>query len=306
MRIDRALADAGEPIFSFEFFPPRTAEGERTLFAALAALRELDPAFVSVTKTGASTQADTIELVRRIRDQQGLEAVPHCTCAGATVDELRASLERIADAGIENIVALRGDPPGGAASFTATNGGLTHASELVELIAADYGLCTLAACYPDTHPEAVDAERDVEHLAAKVDAGSDVLVTNLFFSNEAFFEFERRARAAGITVPILPGIMPITRTEQIKRITALGGIAIPDQLRDALDARGDDAAAVEALGVSHATLQCAELLAAGAPGIHFYTLNRSPATRAILSALRIMRPWLERSNAVARGSLRRP
>jgi methylenetetrahydrofolate reductase (NADPH) len=159
------------------------------------------------------------------------------------------------------------------------------------MVASEYEFCTLVACYPETHPEAADADSDLEHLREKVAAGARVLITNLFFANEAFFAFERRARAAGITAPIIPGIMPITKADQIKRFTAMGGIAIPPDLLAAIDSRGEDAEAVADLGVAYATLQCAELLAAGVPGIHFYTLNRSPATRAILSALRLMRPW---------------
>ncbi len=285
------LAAGGEPAFSFEFFPPKTPAGERNLREAVDALRELSPSFVSVTKTGASTQAQTIELVRRIREDHGLEAAAHFTCAGATLADLRDSLARLRDSGLENVVALRGDPPPGSAAFSVTDGGFAHASELVELIAAEYGFCTVGACYPETHPEAPDAESDIGHLVTKVNAGASVLITNLFFDNSAFFAFVARARDAGITVPIVPGIMPITRADQIKRFTAIGGISIPAELLAALDARGDDAEAVADLGVAYATLQCAELLAVGVPGIHFYTLNRSPSTRAIVSALRLMRPW---------------
>jgi methylenetetrahydrofolate reductase (NADPH) len=291
MRIDQILAERTQPVFSFEFFPPRTPEGERNLLAAVTALRELEPAFVSVTKTGRSTQADTIELVRRIHEDHGIEAAAHFTCAGATREELRAALDQMRETGLENVVALRGDPPAGEATYSAVAGGFAHASELVGLVASDYPFCPVAACYPETHPEALDAETDMAHLRAKVDAGACVLITNLFFSNAAFFDFERRARAAGITVPIVPGIMPITNVEQIKRFTAIGGITIPAGLLAALDARGADSEAAVDLGVAYSTLQCAELLAAGVPGIHFYTLNRSPATRAILSALQLMRPW---------------
>jgi methylenetetrahydrofolate reductase (NADPH) len=290
MRIDQIVAARKEPVFSFEFFPPKTAEGERNLHDAVTALRELEPAFVSVTKTGSSTQDETIELVRKIRAEHGFEAAAHFTCAGATRAELCASLDRLLDSGLENIVALRGDPPRGE-EFAALDGGLSHASELIELIGSGYDLCTVAACYPDMHPEAPDAESDLAFLCRKVAAGADVLITNLFFSNAAFFDFERRARAAGITVPIIPGIMPITQAAQTRRFVAMGGITIPAELVRALDDRGEDAAAVSGLGVAYSTLQCAELLAAGVPGIHFYTLNRSPATRAILSALRILRPW---------------
>lgn len=304
MRIDALLAERAEraePAFSFEFFPPKTAEGERNLLDAVTALRELRPAFISVTKTGASTQADTIDLVRRIRSEYGVEAAAHFTCAGATLSDLRSSLERLRESGLENVVALRGDPPRGAQTYSATDGGFAHASQLVELISSEYDFCTVAACYPETHPEASDADSDLEYLCAKVAAGARVLISNLFFSNDAFFAFERRARAAGITIPIVPGIMPITKADQIKRFTAIGGISIPPDLLAALDARADDAEAVADLGVAYATLQCAELLAAGAPGVHFYTLNRSPSTRAILSALRLMRPWEQPASVSAVG-----
>ena len=294
MRIDELIAERTEPLFSFEFFPPRTEEGRQKLFEAVTALRELDPAFVSVTKTGRSTQADTIELVRRINVEHGIEAAAHFTCSGATREALSASLEELEATGLENVVALRGDPPVGEDTFSATQGGFRYAVELVELIAAEHRhFCTIAACYPDLHPESPDAETEMRHLRAKVQAGARVLITNLFFSNEAFFAFERRARDAGIDVPIVPGIMPITSAGQVERHTK-GGITVPAGLTAAIAQRGEDADAVADLGVAYATLQCAELLAAGVPGIHFYTLNRSPATRAILSALKLMRPW-ERS-----------
>ena len=244
MRIDQIIATRTEPVFSFEFFPPKTPEGERNLAEAVRSLRELEPAFVSVTKTGSSTQAETIELVRRIRHEHGFEAAAHFTCAGATRTELAAALDSLREGGLENVVALRGDPPAGE-SFAATDGGFAHARELVELIGADYGeLCTVAACYPEKHPEAVDAASDLDHLCEKVAAGADVLITNLFFSNAAFFDFESRARAAGITVPIVPGIMPITKADQVKRFAAIGGITIPDELGEALDVHAEDGDAV--------------------------------------------------------------
>jgi methylenetetrahydrofolate reductase (NADPH) len=293
MRIDELIARRAQPLFSFEFFPPRTEEGVRKLFEAVAALRELDPAFVSVTKTGRSTQADTIELVRRINAEHGIEAAAHITCSGATREELCSSLDALAATGLENVLALRGDPAPGTDTFAATDGGFRYASELVALIAADYGhFCTVAACYPDKHPESPDFESDMRHLRAKVEAGASVLITNLFFSNAAFFALEARARDAGIDVPIVPGIMPITSAAQIERFGAQG-VTIPAGLKAAITQRCEDADAVADLGVAYATLQCAELLAAGVPGIHFYTLNRSPATRAILSALKLMRPWEE-------------
>ncbi|GAC1436715.1 MAG: methylenetetrahydrofolate reductase [NAD(P)H] [Solirubrobacteraceae bacterium] len=292
MRIDDLLRAGGDPVFSFEFFPPKTDEGEQNLFAALEQLRELDPAFVSVTwGAGGSTRTKTIDIVSRIRADHDLEAMAHFTCVGATVGELRSALDQMRGAGIDNVLTLRGDPPAGEQSFVQTEGGLAFASELATLVAAEYDFCVVGACYPEKHPEAADLDADLANLRAKVDAGVSVLITQLFFDNEAYFEFVRRAREAGIEVPIVAGVMPITNLEQIKRFTSMCGASIPARLLEQLELRADQPAAVAELGVSYATLQCAELLARGAPGIHFYTLNRSPSTRAILSALRLMRPW---------------
>jgi methylenetetrahydrofolate reductase (NADH) len=291
MRIDEILA-AGGPVFSFEFFPPKTEAGERNLFAALAELETLEPSFVSVTYgAGGSTRAKTIEIVKRIRDEHGLEAMAHFTCVGATVAELRDTLEEMRGAGIDNVLALRGDPPAGQEAWTKTEGGLEYSRELVELIAGGYEFAIGAACFPETHIHAESPEADLEHLAEKVRAGVDFLITQLFFDNSRYFDFIERAREIGIGVPIIPGIMPITHAGQVERMAKMCGSSIPEGLRDELHARGDDPEAVLDFGVAYATLQCAELLAAGAPGIHFYTLNRSPATRAILSALKLARPW---------------
>jgi methylenetetrahydrofolate reductase (NADPH) len=291
MRIDRILAGDG-PVFSFEFFPPKTPDGERNLYAALAELKTLDPSFVSVTYgAGGSTREKTIEIVKRIRDQYGLEAMAHFTCVGATVPQLRGTLEEMRDAGIDNVLALRGDPPAGEEEWIRTDGGLEYSSELVSLIADDYPFAIGAACFPETHIHAESPEADLRHLGEKVAAGVDFLITQLFFDNAVYFDFVERARAAGIEVPIIPGVMPITRVGQVERMAGMCGASIPGGLRSELHARGDDPEAVLDFGVAYATLQCAELLAAGAPGIHFYTLNRSPATRAILSALKLTKPW---------------
>jgi methylenetetrahydrofolate reductase (NADPH) len=296
MRIDEIIAADGEPVFSFEFFPPKTEEGERNLYEALSALRALEPAFVSVTwGAGGSTREKTIEIVTNIRAAHGLEAMAHFTCVGATVDDLHGALDQMRDARIDNVLTLRGDPPRGQTEFVQTEGGLRYATELAQLAAGSYDFCLVGACYPEVHPEAPDRETDLVHLKEKVAAGVKVLITQLFFDNEAYFRFVEEARAAGIDVPIVPGIMPITNAEQIKRFTQLCGATIPAALLEALDQRRDDSDAVVDLGVAYATLQCAELLARGAPGIHFYTLNRSPATRAILSALRLQRPWERRA-----------
>jgi methylenetetrahydrofolate reductase (NADPH) len=205
---------------------------------------------------------------------------------GATVPELRATLDEMQAAGIDNVLALRGDPPEGQQDWTKTDGGLEYSRELVGLIGSDYDFAIGAACFPETHIHADSADSDLRYLAEKVGAGVDFLITQMFFDNDFYFDFVRRARGAGVTVPIIPGIMPITRVGQVERMATMCGSEIPQGLRDELHAREQDAEAVLDFGVAYATL-----LAAGAPGIHFYTLNRSPATRAIVSALKLARPW---------------
>jgi methylenetetrahydrofolate reductase (NADPH) len=290
MRIDHILA-AGRPVFSFEFFPPKTPQGEQNLYAALRELRTLEPSFVSVTYgAGGSTREKTIEIVKRIREEHGLEAMAHFTCVGATVPELRATLGEMEAAGIDNVLALRGDPPAGQEEWVKTEGGLEFSHELVALIKAHHPFAIGAACFPETHIHAASPEADLDYLAQKVAAGVDFLITQLFFDNALYFDFLSRARARGIEVPIIPGVMPITHAGQVERMARMCGASIPDGLRRELHAREDPEAVLD-FGVAYATLQCAELLAAGAPGIHFYTLNRSPATRAILGALKLARPW---------------
>jgi methylenetetrahydrofolate reductase (NADPH) len=291
MRIDEILEER-RPVFSFEFFPPKTEEGEQNLWAALEELKRDEPAFVSVTYgAGGSTRDRTIGIVKRIKSEVGLEAMAHFTCVGASVDELRGTLDEMRDAGVENVLALRGDPPEGQAKWTKTEGGLEYSTELAKLIATDYDFAIGAACFPEVHPEATDMESDIAFLKQKVDAGARFLITQLFFDNELYFDFVREARAAGIDVPIIPGIIPVTSYAQIKRFTSRIGASLPPLYERELAARSEDPDAVKDLGVAYATLQCADLLSRGAPGIHFYTLNRSPATRSILAALRAARPW---------------
>jgi methylenetetrahydrofolate reductase (NADPH) len=302
----RAGASAG-PVFSFEFFPPKTPQGERNLDEALGRLAELEPAFVSVTYgAGGSTREKTIEIVKGIKREYGLEAMAHLTCVGASVRELRATLDEMRAAGIANVLALRGDPPAGTKAWTKAEGGLEYSHELVALIKDDYEFAIGAACFPETHLEAVSPEADLEYLAQKVAAGANFLITQLFFDNALYFDFVRRARTAGITVPFIPGILPITHFGQLQRMTEMCGASIPAGLHDELKARESEPEAVLDFGVAYATLQCAELLAAGAPGIHFYTLNRSPATRAILSALKLSRPWAKAVYAEPTGSISSP
>src|SRR5919205_2200795 len=294
MRIDERIAAGGQPSFSFEFFPPKTREGEANLERALAELSRLEPTFVSVTYGAAGSREQrekTIEIVTRIKADHGLEAMAHFTCVNSTVDELRAMLDHMRDVGIENVLALRGDPPPGEDEWTATEGGLRYSRELIELIREEYDFAIGAACFPEVHIHAESAESDLRYCREKVEAGARFLITQLFFDNTVYWDFVARAREAGIDVPIIPGIMPITNVAQIKRFTELCGACIPEPLLRELELRADEPDAVTDFGVAYATMQCAELLANGAPGIHFYTLNRSPATRAILSALRVMAPW---------------
>jgi methylenetetrahydrofolate reductase (NADPH) len=292
MRIDEILASGERPAFSFEFFPPRTPDGEANLYRALEALRPLAPDFVSVTYgAGGSTRGKTLEIVSRIRDEIGLEAMAHFTCVGATVDDLRSTLDEMSGLGFENVLALRGDPPPGQDVWTKTEGGLEYSRELVELISHDYAFTIGAACFPETHIHATSADDDLRYLKEKVDAGVSFLITQLFFDNTLYYDFVERARAIGIEVPIVPGIMPITNYRQLARMTTMCGASIPDHVLGELVARREDDEATAEFGVTYATMQCADLLANGAPGIHFYTLNRSPATRAILSALRTLSPW---------------
>jgi methylenetetrahydrofolate reductase (NADPH) len=237
-------------------------------------------------------------MVTRIKRETEIEAMAHLTCVGVSRKELEEQLAVICDAGITNVLALRGDPPRGQREFIVHPEGLAHASELVALareVADKRGvqLCIGGACYPEGHPETRDLGADLKNVKTKVDAGADFLITQLFFENRRYFDFLGRARAAGIDVPILPGIMPVTNVDQIQRFTAMCGAHIPAGLSAALRARREDPEATLQLGVAWATLQAAELLRGGAPGIHFYTLNRSTATRAILAALRAQEPWRE-------------
>ena len=233
-----------------------------------------------------------MEITREIRDKHGVEAMAHLSCVGETVESLREIVDRIADAGIENILALRGDPPRGQPDFEQPAGGLGSAAELTGLIReAQPEVAIGGACFPEVHPEAASMEADIAYLKTKVDNGATFLITQLFYDNRSYFDFVPAARAAGIDVPIIPGIMPMTRYKQIARIAELCEARIPDRLSDAMQAAHGNEQAEYGIGVAYAAQQCAELLREGAPGIHFYALNRWPATRAILAALLAARPW---------------
>jgi methylenetetrahydrofolate reductase (NADPH) len=290
MRI-RELLTTGRPSFSFEFFPPKDEAGFMQLRETLASLRELRPTYVSVTYGGGgSTRRQTVELVTRLRSDYGLEAMAHVTCVDAGRAEILSVLECLAQAGLENVLALRGDPPDGEAPFVPHPDGFAHASELAAFARRYFHFCLGGACYPEKHIEAPSPEIDLEYAKRKVEAGCEYLITQLFFDNQRYFDFVARARAAGIGVPIIPGIMPITNVRQIERFTRQCGATIPEPLFSELRRLQDDPHAVLSLGVAHATAQCVELLQRGAPGVHFYTLNKSPATRTILMAIRTVYP----------------
>ncbi|MCP3101247.1 methylenetetrahydrofolate reductase [NAD(P)H] [Myxococcus sp. K15C18031901] len=287
MKIRNRL-NPSNPCFSFEFFPPKTDEGVANLLRTLEDLAPLEPGFVSVTYgAGGSTRDRTVELVSRIKAQTGIEAMAHLTCVGHTREELRDLLQRLAAAKVENVLVLRGDPPLGEKTFVPAQGGFAYASELVQFIREeDFTFCLGGACYPEGHVETASRDDDLRHLKAKVDEGLDFVVTQLFFDNAFYFDFVERARRAGINVPIVPGIMPITNYEQVQRFTRMCGATVPMRLGLQLERVKDQPDALVQLGVAHATVQCMELLSRGVPGIHFYTLNKSPATRMIVSALR--------------------
>jgi methylenetetrahydrofolate reductase (NADPH) len=295
MRIDAILASR-RPVFSVEFFPPKTEEATEQLFSTARSLRELEPDFVSVTYgAGGSTREGTVEITRALGEEHGFETMAHLSCVGETAEGLSATLDRIEAAGIENVFALRGDPPRGQADFVQPPGGLGSAAELAAFISAERDLAIGGACFPEVHPEAPDLETDLDYLKTKVEAGASFLITQLFFDNQVYFDFVEAARAKGIDVPILAGVIPVASFAQTKRICDLCDASIPPSLEQAFLAAGDERAQFE-LGVAYAAQQCSELLIAGAPGIHFYALNRAPATRAVLGALRAARPW-ERGGA---------
>ncbi len=290
------IADAyrsGKPAFSFEFFPPRTPEAVARLRETVTELRALGPSFVSVTYgAGGSTRELTIELVTEIKHDLGVEAMAHLTCVGHDASEIATILDRLRDAGIENVLALRGDPPRGQTEFHQPAGGFGHGSELAAFVRGGWDFCVGGACYPEGHIESADPDQDVRFAGAKQEAGSQFLISQLFFEAPVFFEFVRKARLAGVRIPIVPGIMPVTNVGQIERFTKLCGATIPAALRARLAAAGEDDAAVVAVGIDWATEQSLALLRGGAPGIHFYTLNRSHSTMFVFERLKAAAPEL--------------
>lgn len=278
----------GETVFSFEFFPPKTDKGAENLMQTAADLAQsVEPDFISVTYgAGGSTRDRTHQIVTRIQSELGVTGMAHLTCVGATSEEIGDVVGRLEAAGVRNVLALRGDAPEGTEGFEATDGGFAYASDLIAFLSERHDVCIGGACYPEAHPEATSAEADLAFAKLKQDAGASFLTTQLFFDVSLYNAFVERARAAGITIPIVPGIMPVTNVSQVERFTRMCGASIPDELLDRLRPVQEDAGAVMATGIEWAITQCRDLLEAGAPGIHFYTLNKSHATRSILAALR--------------------
>jgi methylenetetrahydrofolate reductase (NADPH) len=292
MRIGEMI-QSRRPVFSVEFFPSKTDEGRAGLLDTARELAEFDLDFVSVTYgAGGSTREGTVDITRALKEEVGLEVMAHLSCVGETREGLAATLDRLEALGIDNVFALRGDPPRGETAFVQPEGGLGSAAELAAFISGRYDFEIGGACFPEVHPEAPDLDTDLTYLKSKVEAGAAFLITQLFFDNRVYFDFVDAARAKGIAVPIIPGIIPVTGFAHTQRICALCDSSIPAELEAAMLAAEGDPEAEFNLGVAYAAQQSAELLAAGAPGIHFYALNKAPATRAVLGALRAARPWL--------------
>jgi methylenetetrahydrofolate reductase (NADPH) len=286
MRIPE-LYGAGDPVFSFEFFPPKTDAGYRALYRTIEELKHLDPAFVSVTCGAAgATRSRTADLVIRIQNELGITTMAHMTCTGQTEQELGETLSQLEAAGIQNVLALRGDPPRDQPEWRPVPGGFRHANELASFVRSRFGFALGGACYPEKHPEAASLEEDIDNLKKKIDAGVEFLITQLFLETPDYFRFVERVRAAGIAVPVVPGIMPMIGLQNLRASMRLapGSKTPPELLRGLEEAEGDAERSLS-VGVEWATLQCRELLAGGAPGIHFYTLNKSPAARRVRANL---------------------
>lgn len=291
MRIPDLLRQ-DEPSFSFEFFPPKTEEGVEALFETVAKLQPLRPDFASVTYGAAgSTRDGTVEISSRIQNEFGIETMAHLSCVGETIEGLEAILERLAGEGVQNILALRGDPPRGSTDFVAPEGGLRGSAELAAFIRAhgDWGIG--GSSFPETHPEAASPQADIAYLKEKVDAGAEFLITQLFFDNSVYFDWLAEVRAAGIDVPVFAGILPVRSYAGLVRFCEICDASIPPAVHDGLAACSDDPVAERTWGVAYAARQAEELLAAGVDGLHFYTLNHSDSTLAVLGALKAARPW---------------
>lgn len=277
---------------SFELFPPKTEAKELELADVVAELAAFRPDYMTCTYgAGGSTRDKTLQIISQVKQKVGCPVASHLTCVGSTRDQLRGYLNECRDLGIDYIVALRGDPPQGEKEFKPTPGGLTYACDLVEMIQAEYPEFGIAvAGYPEKHREAVSAEADLENLKRKVAAGGQVVITQLFYDNADFYRFREQYDRAGIDAPLVPGLLPITNFAQIKRITALCGARLPDDMLKGLEAAGDDPNAQFEVGVGFAIQQARDLLANNVPGMHFYVLNQARATKQLLPELNLPRP----------------
>jgi methylenetetrahydrofolate reductase (NADPH) len=288
-----SLADCFGPDkfgLSFELFPPKTAAGETALFQHVAQLLEFQPSFITCTYgAGGSTQTKTLDVVARVRRETGLSVATHLTCVARTASELAEYVRQALEQEVDNVVALRGDPPRGETTFQSVEGGFRHANELVAFLREEFGsrIGVAVAGYPEKHVEAPSAEVDLENLCRKVACGADVVLTQLFYDNRDFFRFRDRARAAGIEVPIVPGLLPVTNLAQIERITSLCGAKLPPEFVEELKAAGDDLDAQFQVGVEQATRQMQELIDAGVPGVHLYVLNKSEAASEVLRRVKL-------------------
>ena len=286
MKIRDLLKD--KRTISCEFFPPREADGIPNVLRAIDRVKAYQPDFVSVTYgAGGSTRAFTEEITMHIKRETGLEVMAHLTCVAQTREDIHGVLERLDENGIENIIALRGDPPQGQTDFVPVTGGFEHATSLIKHIRQNFQFGLAGACYPEGHVESSDLGKDIEYARLKVEEGADFLVTQLFYDNSHFFEFIDRAAKAGINVPIVPGVLPILTTAQIRRFTGLCGATIPAELDRQLEKYAGDDDAVRELGIEYATNQVRELWDSGVPGVHFYVLNRSYSVSKILDNLGI-------------------
>ncbi|TWU42975.1 5,10-methylenetetrahydrofolate reductase [Novipirellula aureliae] len=273
---------------SFELFPPKTESGIEAMLNNVERLRSFDPAFFTCTYgAGGSTQDSTLDVVEKVKKLTGLPVASHLTCVGSTVDQLAAFLQEAHRRGVDYLVALRGDPPKGSAQFEAVEGGLRYANELVAMIRENFNHFGIAvAGYPEVHQEAVDAKTDLDNLKRKVDAGADVIITQLFYDNADFYRFRDDCVAAGITVPIIPGVLPVTNFKQAERIAAMCKAAIPKSLAESMN-QNDDADYQFNVGVEHARLQTIDLISNQVPGIHYYVLNKSEAAEKLLDGLEL-------------------
>ena len=271
---------------SFEFFPPRSADGIAAVLETLDELKSYCPDFISVTYgAGGSTRSFTEEITIQAKRLAGVEVMAHLTCVGQTVEEIDSVLNRLESEGVENVIALRGDPPRGETAFVPVEGGFQHATDLLKHVTSNYKFGLAAACYPEGHTESVDLDSDLDYVKMKVDNGADFLVTQLFYDNRHYFDFVDRAKSVGISVPIVPGVLPVLNSAQVRRFTSLSGSEIPQDLDKLLDKYADSDNSARDMGVEYATAQVRELWDSGVPGVHFYVLNRSYSVSRILDNL---------------------